>query len=59
VAELNALLARQTPPRDFVDLTPVMADGDGLRRAYTVDGVHLNAAGYARWTAQLRELGLP
>lgn len=59
VAELNELLARQTPPRDFVDLTPVMADGDGLRRAYTVDGVHLNAAGYARWVARLRELGLP
>jgi lysophospholipase L1-like esterase len=59
VAELNALLAGQTPPRDFVDLTPVMADGDGLRRAYTVDGVHLNAAGYARWVARLRELGLP
>lgn len=59
VAELNALLASQTPPRDFVDLTPVMADGDGLRRAYTVDGVHLNAAGYARWVARLRELGLP
>jgi lysophospholipase L1-like esterase len=59
VAELNTLLARQTPPRDYVDLTPVMADGDGLRRAYTVDGVHLNAAGYARWVARLRELGLP
>jgi len=59
VAELNALLASQTPPRDFVDLTPVMADGDGLRRAYTVDGVHLNAPGYARWVARLRELGLP
>jgi lysophospholipase L1-like esterase len=59
VAELNELLARQTPPRDFVDLTPVMADGDGLRRAYTVDGVHLNAAGYARWVARLRQLGLP
>jgi lysophospholipase L1-like esterase len=59
VAELNALLASQTPPRDFVDLTPVMADGEGLRRAYTVDGVHLNAAGYGRWAARLRELGLP
>lgn len=59
VAELNERLARRTPPRDFVDLTPVMADGDGLRRAYTVDGVHLNAAGYARWVARLRELGLP
>ncbi|MBD2548352.1 lysophospholipase [Microcystis elabens FACHB-917] len=59
VAELNALIARQTPAADFVDLTSVMADGDGLRRAYTVDGVHLNAAGYARWVARLRELGLP
>jgi len=36
-----------------------MADADGLKRSYTVDGVHLNAAGYARWQARLRELGLP
>jgi lysophospholipase L1-like esterase len=59
VEELNRLLARRIPPEDFVDLTPVMADADGLRSAYTVDGVHLNAAGYARWQGRLRELGLP
>lgn len=59
VAELNERLAQQTPARDYVDLTPVMADADGLKRAYTEDGVHLNAAGYARWQARLRELGLP
>ena len=59
VAELNQRLAQQTPPRDYVDLTAVMADTEGLKRAYTVDGVHLNAAGYARWQARLRELGLP
>jgi lysophospholipase L1-like esterase len=59
VAELNQRLAQQTPARDYVDLTAVMADADGLKRAYTVDGVHLNAAGYARWQARLRELGLP
>ncbi|KEF41718.1 MAG: hypothetical protein ER33_09710 [Cyanobium sp. CACIAM 14] len=59
VAELNRELARRIPPRDYVDLTPVMADADGLKRDYTVDGVHLNGAGYARWQARLRELGLP
>ncbi len=59
VAELNQLLEQRIPPQDYVDLTPVMADTDGLKRAYTVDGVHLNAAGYARWQARLRELGLP
>ncbi len=59
VADLNQRLAQQTPARDYVDLTPVMADGDGLKRAYTEDGVHLNAAGYARWQARLKELGLP
>ncbi|WP_254964157.1 MULTISPECIES: GDSL-type esterase/lipase family protein [unclassified Cyanobium] len=59
VAELNQRLAQQIPPQDFVDLTPVMADADGLKHAYTVDGVHLNAAGYARWQSRLRELGLP
>ena len=59
VAELNQRLAEGIPSQDYVDLTPVMADADGLKRAYTVDGVHLNAAGYARWHARLRELGLP
>jgi lysophospholipase L1-like esterase len=59
VAELNRLLASQIPPEDYLDLTPVMADADGLKLAYTVDGVHLNAAGYARWQARLKELGLP
>ncbi len=59
VTELNQLLAQQTPAQDYVDLTPVMADADGLKPIYTVDGVHLNAAGYARWQARLRELGLP
>jgi lysophospholipase L1-like esterase len=59
VAELNQRLAQQIPPQDFVDLTPVMADAEGLKSAYTEDGVHLNAAGYARWQARLRELGLP
>jgi lysophospholipase L1-like esterase len=59
VAELNQLLAQQTPRQDFVDLTPVMADADGLKRDYTVDGVHLNAAGYVQWSGKLKELGLP
>jgi lysophospholipase L1-like esterase len=59
VAELNQRLAQQTPSQDYVDLAPVMADADGLKSAYTVDGVHLNAAGYARWQGRLRELGLP
>lgn len=59
VAELNQRLAQQIPPQDFVDLTPMMADADGLKGVYTEDGVHLNAAGYARWQARLRELGLP
>jgi lysophospholipase L1-like esterase len=59
VTELNQRLAEGIPAQDYVDLTPVMADADGLKRAYTVDGVHLNAAGYARWQARLRELGLP
>ncbi len=59
VAELNRLLARRIPREDYVDLTGVMADADGLKRAYTVDGVHLNPAGYARWQSRLRELGLP
>ena len=59
VAELNRLLARGIPREDYVDLTGVMADADGLKRAYTVDGVHLNRAGYDRWQGRLRELGLP
>lgn len=59
VAELNQQLRQRIPAGDFVDLSAALADADGLRLAYSLDGVHLNAAGYARWQARLRELGLP
>jgi lysophospholipase L1-like esterase len=43
----------------FVDLHPVLADGDGfLRGDVTSDGVHLNARGYSAVLEKLKEVGL-
>jgi lysophospholipase L1-like esterase len=59
VQELNRLLQQQTPREDYLDLNAVMADRDGLKRDYSLDGVHLTPAGYTRWLQFLREQGLP
>jgi len=41
----------------FVDLFPKFLDKENrLDEKYTGDGLHLNAAGYARWVAVLKEL---
>jgi lysophospholipase L1-like esterase len=58
VQELNRLLEQQTPREDYLDLNAVMADRDGLKHPYSLDGVHLTPAGYARWQQRLREQGL-
>jgi len=39
----------------FLDLWPALADEDGaLRRAFTLDDLHLNGAGYRAWVEVLR-----
>lgn len=39
----------------YLDLWPVLSDGLGaLRKEYTLDGLHLNGAGYKAWTEVLR-----
>jgi lysophospholipase L1-like esterase len=41
----------------FVDLNAVLtAPGEGLRRQFTRDGVHLNGAGYRRWADTIRPM---
>lgn len=55
VRRLNQLLRRHTPPGDYLDVDAVLSDATGLRRQYSLDGLHLNAAGYARWQALLRQ----
>jgi lysophospholipase L1-like esterase len=40
----------------FVDINAVLSDGDGLKRQYTTDGVHLNLSGYQAWAAKIRPL---
>jgi lysophospholipase L1-like esterase len=41
----------------FVDLWPVLATADGtLRKALTLDDLHLNGAGYRAWVSALRPL---
>jgi len=38
---------------DFVDINAGLSDGDGLRAAFTTDGIHLNPDGYVAWQAIL------
>ena len=46
-----------TVKADYVDLWPRFADEDGqLKPEFSVDGLHLNAAGYAAWSEELRPL---
>jgi lysophospholipase L1-like esterase len=56
VDQLNRLLRRQTPADDFLDLTPDFQDAQGLRPAFSSDGLHLNRAGYGQWLQRLRPL---
>ncbi|MCX5954081.1 MAG: GDSL-type esterase/lipase family protein [Cyanobacteria bacterium] len=56
VDQLNRLLRRQTPAADFLDLTPDFLDAQGLRPAFSSDGLHLNRAGYGQWLRRLRPL---
>jgi lysophospholipase L1-like esterase len=56
VDHLNRLLRRQTPAADFLDLTPDFLDVQGLRPAFSSDGLHLNRAGYRQWLLRLRPL---
>lgn len=51
VDALNAALARIAREHGyrFVDLNPRFSDANGLKPAYTYDGVHLNGAGYRLW----------
>ena len=60
IEKLNALLAalaRQHRAR-YLNLYPLYLTGKRLNPAYTFDGLHLTAAGYALWAQALRrELG--
>jgi lysophospholipase L1-like esterase len=56
VDHLNRLLRRQTPAADFLDLTPDFWAAEGLRPAFSSDGLHLNRAGYGQWLRRLRPL---
>lgn len=56
VHQLNRLLRRQTPAADFLDLTPDFLAAQGLRPAFSSDGLHLNRAGYRQWLLRLRPM---
>jgi len=58
VAELNRRLIRLAKENgvEFVDLNGALCDDRGLKPAYTVDGVHLSAAGYRTWAARIAPL---
>ena len=42
---------------EFIDLNNFMSGGDGLKRGYTTDGIHLNGKGYRAWVDRLRMTG--
>jgi len=56
VKALNAGLRRLAKARglQFVDINTALSDRNGLKAAFTRDGVHLNGQGYARWYAVLK-----
>jgi lysophospholipase L1-like esterase len=56
VRRLNELLRAwfQKENRDFISLNPELAEGETLKQAYTLDGIHLNAQGYQVWLRQLQ-----
>lgn len=42
---------------EYVDVWPTLADADGgLRREFTLDGLHLTDGGYEAWYALLRDV---
>jgi lysophospholipase L1-like esterase len=51
VGELNTMLADQCSALgiDYVDLHPHMTTRGRLRTEFTMDGIHLNMAGYTVW----------
>ena len=58
VARLNSLLIKLALEKEllFVNVNSVLSDGKNLIDEYTTDGVHLNAAGYKLWGAELEIL---
>jgi lysophospholipase L1-like esterase len=56
VAELNELVRQLCRERcSYLDLAALRMPDGSLHPAVTVDGVHLNGAGYLAWAAALRE----
>lgn len=55
--ELVADYANKTPNVSFVDVASCLLSPDGTpdRALFANDGLHLNASGYAKWTAIVRE----
>ena len=54
VRQLNRLLRAGVAADDFLDVDAALSDANGLRPAFSLDGVHLTPAGYSRWQELLR-----
>lgn len=51
------LLAIESPKYELIDTYKAMSnDGGDLPSEYTTDGIHLTSAGYAQWSAFLKEM---
>jgi lysophospholipase L1-like esterase len=63
VRELNVRLSERMQRRDgvsWLDINSSLAGGEqGLREAFSTDGVHLNPSGYQRWYELVCPLALP
>jgi lysophospholipase L1-like esterase len=61
VTQLNQLLMGQFQAAglEYLSLNDKIAEDEKLHQAYSLDGIHLNAAGYDLWVSRLKSVWLP
>jgi lysophospholipase L1-like esterase len=52
--KLKTLFAKEK--MSYIDLNPIISENETLRKAYSSDGIHLNAQGYQAWKEAIRKL---
>ncbi len=58
IDRINASIERIAAEYEYpyIDLNPLFKEDGQLSKKYSVDGLHLNAEGYALWVSEIREL---
>ena len=54
IRAINRSLSQKLPGPAYLDINTVLSTASGLNPAFTHDGVHLNAKGYAAWRSLLQ-----